>query len=257
MIELMNLAADGTASAAERRRLEEYLSAHPEARSYYEALSRLVNRLEADPIPDPPAGFESRILDTIHQLPVPGPARKAPASSSWSRGFFAPRLRPWSTFGLGLATGLFILAVVQYSRPGFWNAARDIDPSDVSGSMTGRLVEPITTIPVETAEGTVSGSAVIYGRGADIVVDVKLQSTIPVEWMVSFDSDAWTLDRVERHGTATSAFAANRDSVQGLHTGEGGVTLVFHGPSAAAKAVVMKVLQGGQPVFESSPSSIH
>ncbi|HEX6790574.1 MAG TPA: hypothetical protein VF247_04620 [Candidatus Krumholzibacteria bacterium] len=255
MIELMNLAADGTATSGERRRLDEYLSAHPEARSYYEALTRLVNRLEADPIPDPPAGFESRILDAIHRLPVPGPAPHEATPSSWRRGFFAPRLRPWSTFGLGLATGLFILAIVQYSRPGFWDAARDISPSDVSGSMTGRLVEPISTIPVETAQGTVSGSAVIYGRGTDIMVDVKLQSTIPVEWTVSFDPDAWSLDRVERHGTATSAFAASRGSVQGLHTGEGGVTLVFHGAASAAKAVVLKVLQGGEPVFEGTPSS--
>lgn len=254
IIELMNLAVDGAATPGDLAKLEKYLSAHPDARSYYEALGQLTARLNADPMPEPPAGLEARILETIHHLPVPGPVPAKDASSPRLKGFFAPLLKPWPSFGLGLATGLFILAVVQYSRPDFWTATRDIDPSNVSGSMTSRVVEPIATIPVETPEGTVTGSAVLYSRGSDLIVDVKLQSTVPIEWTVSFDSDAWTLDRIERHGTATSAFAANRGSVQGLHTGEGGVTLVFNGPARAADSVVFKVIQGGTPVFEGRPS---
>jgi hypothetical protein len=253
-IDLMNLTVDGTATPAQRAELNDYLASHPEARSYYDGLEKLVARLNADPISEPPAELEPRILDAIHDLPVPGPARREETSTPWLRSFFAPRLRPWSTFGLGLATGLFVLAVVQYNRPDFWNAARDIDPSSVSGSMTSALVEPIATIPIDAAEGTASGSAVIYSRGTDVVVDVKLQSTVPVEWEVGYDSDTWTLDRIERHGTATSAFAANRGSVQGLHTGEGSVTLVFAGAPSGAKAVVFKVLQGGEPVFEGRPT---
>lgn len=254
IIELMNLAIDGAATPAQRARLEEHLSADAGARSYYEALARLTSRLDADPIPEPPTELEPRIFDALNRLPVPGPARKEETSTRGLASFFAPRLRPWSTFGLGLATGLAILAVFHYSQPGILGTAREIDPSQVSGSMTPGVVEPIATIPVDAPGGAVSGSAVIYGRGSDVVVDVKLQSTVPVEWTVSFDSDAWALDRIERHGTATSAFAANRGFVQGLHTGEGSVTLVFAGDPKGAKAVVFKVLQGGQPVFEGGPS---
>ena len=255
IIELMNLVLDGAATPADRAKLEAHLSAHPEARSYYESLGQVLARLNADPIPEPPAGLEARILDAIHHIPVTGPTRAEDTSPSRLKGFFAPLLRPWPSFGLGLATGLFILAVVQYSRPDFWTAAGDIDPSNVSGSMTTRVVEPIAVIPVDTPEGTVSGSAVIYGRGSDLVVDVKLQSTIPIEWNVAFDADAWTVDRIERHGTATNAFAANRGSVQGLHTGEGSVTIVFNGAPSAAHSVVFTVLQGGKAVFEGRPST--
>jgi hypothetical protein len=252
--ELMNLVADGEATPAERAKLEEYLAAHPQERSYHESLTRLTRQLAADPVPDPPAVLEPRILDAVHSLPAPGVSHRAHRAPGW-RGFFSFRLRPWSAYALGLTTGLFILAVVQYTRPGFWQAARDIDPSQVSGSMTGRLVEPIATIPVETDGGTVSGSAVIYARGPAVVVDVKLLSTQPVEWVVTFDADAWTLERVERHGAATSAFAANRGSVQGLHTGEGGVSLVFEGPATASNSFVFKVLQGGEPVFQKGLSA--
>lgn len=255
IIELMNLAADGAATPAERARLDEYLSAHPEARSFYDGLERLVHRLDQDPVPDPPAELESRILEAVHDLPVPGPARKEETSTSWLRSFFAPRLRPWSTYGLGLATGLAILVVVVYRQPELLRGTRDIHPSDVSGAMTS-VVEPIATIPVDAAEGTVSGSAVIYSRGSDVVVDVRLQSTVPVEWTLYFDDQALALDRIERHGTATSAFAANRGSVQGLHTGEGSVTLVFAGDPEAAKTIALKILQGGQPVFEGRPAVV-
>jgi hypothetical protein len=254
IIDLMNLVLDGAATPADRANLDRHLAAHPDARSYYDGLEKLVSRLNADPISEPPAGLESRILDTIHHLPVAGPARAKDSSSSWLKGFFAPLLRPLPSFGLGLATGLFLLAVVQYSRSDFWSAAGDIDPSNVSGSMTTRVVEPIATIPVETPEGTVSGSAVIYSRGSDLIMDVKLQSTIAIEWNVAF-APAWSVDRIERHGTATSAFAANRGSVQGLHTGEGSVTIVFNGSPAAADSVVFKVLQGGTTVFEGRPAT--
>jgi hypothetical protein len=142
----------------------------------------------------------------------------------------------------------------MYRQPEFLRGARDINPADVSGSMTSSVVEPIATIPVDNELGTVSGSAVIYSRGSDVVVDVRLQSTIPVEWTLYFDDQALALDRIERHGTATSAFAANRGTVQGLHTGEGSVTLVFAGDAEAAKAIALKVLQGGQPVFEGRPT---
>jgi hypothetical protein len=119
------------------------------------------------------------------------------------------------------------------------------------------VIEPIATIPVDSEAGIVSGSVVIYNRGTDVVVDVRLQSTVPVEWTLDFDDQALALDRIERHGTATSAFAANRGSVQGLHTGEGSVTLVFAGDAEAAKAIALKVLQGGQPVFEGRPAVAH
>jgi hypothetical protein len=253
VIELMNLAIDGVASPKERAELEAALAAHPETRAHYESLARVTARLSADPMPEPPAELEPRILNAVEQA---GIRRPAPMTAAPRRGFFSSGLRPWSNFGLGLAAGALIVAVIQYNRPGIWEASRAVDPGSVSGSMVSEGRSPIGSIPVETKDGTVSGSASIYQQGPDMVVQVQLQSTVAIEWKVAFDGDAWTLERVERQETATAAFAANRASVQGLHTGEGGVTLVFSGSPEAAQAVVFTILQGGQPVFEGRPSSI-
>jgi hypothetical protein len=256
IIEKMNLVIDGVATPADKAKLDEYLAAHLEARSYYEALMQLAHRLDNDPMPEAPPGLEGRILEAIHDTPAIAPARTVEASTPWLKGFLSPKLRPWSTFGLGLAAGVFLLAAVQFGRPGFWDAARDINPSQVSGSMVPEGA-PLASIPVETESGNVSGAASISASGNDVVVEVNLQSTGPVEWELGYDSDAWTLERIDRQGTAISAFAANRGTIQGLHTGEGRLTMTFAGSADAAERVVLRVLEGGQPVFEGTPSIHH
>jgi anti-sigma factor RsiW len=251
LIELMNLVIDGTASPRERSELESALAAQPGARAYYESLVRLVEKLDADPMPEPPAELEPRILNAVEHVTH----RRAPVGSP-RRGFFSFTLRPWSSFGLGLAAGALILALIQNGRPGIWNAARDVSPVSVSGSMVSDRGSTIASIPVETEQGTVSGEATIEEQGSNMVVRVRLQSTVPVEWHLDFDGGAWTLLRVEREGTATAEFSADRSFVQGVHTGEGGVTLVFSGSADAAQAVVLKLLQSGQAVFEGRPTAV-
>jgi hypothetical protein len=259
MIELMNLAIDGTASPSERAALDHYLKSSPEARSYYEALEHLTARLDADPIPDPPHALESRVLDAIHNLPASTPTRTEEPSPSWRGSFFAPRLRPWSTFGLGLAAGLFIFAVVQYQRPGLWDAGRNIDPSNVSGSMVRGSHPPreqVGSLPVDAPAGTATGSLVVYGEGRQVTVDLVLESTVTVGWTITYDADEWTLDGIERRGGATEAFAANHGAIHGIHTGEGGLFLVFSGAPEAAQTLVLKVVQDGETVLEGSPAMI-
>jgi hypothetical protein len=250
LIELMNLAIDGVATPRERADLEAALSAQPEARAYYQSLGRVVEKLNADPMPELPAELEPRIFDAIQRAEV---RRPAPKVSTRRRFFSFGPLGTWSTFGLGLAAGMLIVAAIQLGRPGI---GRDVSPSSVSGSMVPEEKKGAASIPVETKEGTVSGTATVSQDGADMVVRLQLQSTIPVEWKLAFDGDAWSLLRVERQGTATAAFAANQSSVQGLHTGEGGITLVFSGAPEAAQAVVLTLVQGGQTVFEGHPSAV-
>jgi len=77
---------------------------------------------------------------------------------------------------------------------------------------------------------------------------------VAVEWLLEFNPEVLTLERVERKGGATSAFAANPGSVRGLHAGEGGVKIVFTGSAEAAQSVVLKLFKGGEAVFEGTPS---
>jgi anti-sigma factor RsiW len=69
VIDLMNLAIDGVASPRERAELEKALAADPTTRSYYESLARVVEKLNHDPMPEPPAELEPRIL-LVQAAPV-------------------------------------------------------------------------------------------------------------------------------------------------------------------------------------------
>jgi len=168
------------------------------------------------------------------------------------RGFFSLGLRPWSAFGLGLATGVLIMAVIEAGDRGMWNSARGVHPESIPGSVitSDGPQKSVGIIPAEAPDGSASGEASIYQEGAAMVVHVQLQTTIPIEWRVEFDRDAWTLLRVERQGTATAEFSADPSSVEGTHTGEGGVNLIFAGTPDGANAVVFKLLHDKQPVFE-------
>jgi len=257
MVDLMNLVLDGVATPAQRSELEGYLSNHPEGRAHYDELARLTHRLDVEPMADSPAELEPRILEAIHGLGHPRAlAPSATGFSPWLKAFLAPpKLRPWSMFGMGLATGVFLFAAVQFGRSGAWDIARDIDPSNVSGSMVpsaGRT--PVGALSIDTASGAVGGSAVVFQDGKSVGVDITLQSTVGVEWLLEFDSSVLTLERLERKGGATTAFAANPGSIRGLHTGEGGMKVVFSGPVDAAQAVVLKVFKSGEMVFEGTPS---
>jgi hypothetical protein len=247
LFELMNLAIDGVATPRERADLESGLAANPEARVYYQSLAGIAGKLGADPMPEPPAELEPRILDALQRSDVHRSGARAPVRRGFFR--FGP-LRGWSTFGLGLAAGMLLIVVIEFARPG-----QDISPSSVSGSMAPTERNIIASIPVETKAGTASGNATISRDGDNMVVRLQLQSTVPVEWKLAFDGGAWSLLKIERQGSATAAFAANQNSVQGLHTGEGAFTLVFAGAADAANAVVLTLLQDGQTVFEGRPSA--
>jgi hypothetical protein len=247
LFELMNLAIDGVATPRERADLEAGLAADPEARAYYQSLARITGKMNADTMPEPPAELEPRILDALHNSDM----HRSVISVPTRRRFFSfGPLRSWSTFGLGLAAGMLLIAVIEFATPG-----HDIAPSSVSGSMAPGDRNAIASIPVETRAGTASGRATISRDGGNMVVRLQLQSTVPVEWKLAFDGGAWSLLEVQRQGSATAAFAANQNSVQGLHTGEGAFTLVFAGSSDAAKAVTLTLRQDGQTVFEGRPSA--
>lgn len=254
-IDLMNLVIDGAASPAEKAELDAHLAASPESRAHFESLSRLVRRLDNQPLTEPPAALEPRIFEAVERASTHASQAPSPGGiSSWFKGFFAiPRLRPWSTFGLGLAAGVFLFAAVQFGRSGAWDVARDFDPSHVSGTMITPAHEAAGSIPVTAPGGVVSGSAVVYATDGGVRVDVRLQSTVAVEWSLEYDSQQWSLVGIERAGSATAAFAANPGSIRGLHTGEGGLTVALSGSGDPLQAVVLKVFEKGEPVFEGTP----
>lgn len=175
-IELMHRVLDGAATEPERADLDRTLTASPEARHHYEEMGRLVRRLDSVPMTDLPADLHPRVMAAVDASGI----RHRVGSSdehgfgSWLRRAFAPSgLRYASTFGLGLAAGAIILAMVRTGQP--------VDPNHVAGTLAS---PPATgSMPVAVPDAGVSGSVAVIDRGPGTQIRLKVDADGGTEWV--------------------------------------------------------------------------
>jgi anti-sigma factor RsiW len=190
-IELMNRALDGVATEPERADLDRALTASAEARSHYEAMSRIVCRLSEVEMIAPPSELHQKIVAAVEGVEkmraVPRAPHAHPAHEqehgfvAWLRHAFSPPgLRYGATFGLGLAAGAVILWVVAIGQPG--DATRGVNPSHVSGTISTPS-SGVGSLPVAIPEVGVSGSVAVLDRGSVTQVHLKVDGEEGIEWV--------------------------------------------------------------------------
>jgi len=190
-IELMNRVLDGVATEPERADLDRLLTASTEARAHYDAMNRLVRRLNAVTMIDPPSELHQRIVAAVaavDRMPALRHASHAHSGYDKEHGFAAwlrhafspPGLRYGATFGFGLAAGAVVLMVVQSGRPG--DVVQGVDPSHVSGTISTPS-RAAGTLPVVVPEAGVSGSVAVLRRGAVTQVRLKVDGEGGAEWV--------------------------------------------------------------------------
>lgn len=175
-IELMNRVLDGAATEPERADLDRTLTASPEARHHYEEMGRLVRRLDAVPMAEPPADLHPRVVAAVDASGIRYRAGSSDEHGfmAWLRRAFAPPgLRYASTFGLGLAAGAVILAMVRTGQP--------VDPSHVAGTLA--LPASTGSMPVAVPEAGLSGSVAVVDRGPGTQIRLKVDADGVTEWV--------------------------------------------------------------------------
>lgn len=249
-IELMNLELDGKASPAEREALRRHLSSHPAAAAHYEALARVVRRLDAEPLVEAPPELHPRIMSGVDR------AVRAPSRAPGFTGLFAAQTRrTFTTFGLGLATGVFLLAAVQFGWPGNWDAGRRVDPSVLSGTMAPPPADPDASIVLDPAADGLGGTVQLSLEHGVTVIETRFESPDPVEWSLTFGSHLG-VTRVEAPEGSSLGFGASTGEVAGRHAGSGNYRIVLSGRADPAESVVLKVVKNGQVVVERTASPI-
>jgi len=248
-IEIMNLKLDGSATESQRETLHRLLETDPEAREHFEALRTLVSRLSAHPHVEPPSELHPRIVAAVAGARVPH--RTAGIGAWWSAILSPPRFRLATTFGLGLVTGVFLLAAVQFGRLGTWGSLQDVNPAQVSGTMAPALAsELLGSIPVPETEAGVHGDVTVFGGPGETVAEVSFDPGTPVSWILEFDPAALSVTRVETPGRGY--FAVSQGQVHGTYPGEGPQRIVFSGRVQPVESLVLKVVKDDRVVFERS-----
>ncbi|HEX5131314.1 MAG TPA: hypothetical protein VFX92_02375 [Candidatus Krumholzibacteria bacterium] len=247
-VELMNLELDGKASTAERETLRRYLEGHAEAASHYADLSRIARRLDAHQLIDAPAEMHPRIIAAVDMA---HPPVSETGFLGWLSGAF--RVRPGRllpTFALGLATGVFLLAAIQFGRSGAWEFSRAVDPNLVSGSMAPVPHAPLVgVIHLDAAADGAGGIVQIYTDNDVTVIRAHLETAAPVDWTLDFGSVVSANRMVVPSGSATN-FGASLGEVHARHAGTGDYQFVLSGRVDPVDSIVLKVVEDGQVVAE-------
>lgn len=251
-IELMNLEVDGKASEGQRADLRRYLASNPAASSHFEDLARVVRRLDAQPMAEPPAELHPRVMSALEHA-VRIPARRGFAG--WFAGVSASsRRRTLSTFGLGIATGVFLLAAVQFGGSGSWDAIRGVDPSFLSGTMAPPATDPVARIDLDAAADGLGGVIEMSTVQGVTVIEARLESADPVTWTLDFEPGL-AVSRIE--APAGSAFGASSGEIHARHAGSGNYRIVLSGRADPVESVVLKVVRDGQVVVERPAAPVH
>jgi hypothetical protein len=249
-IDLMNAEIDGANSPDESRELRAYLESSEEARLHYQELLDVSLALTDAGDVCPPPWLKRAIMREVESGRVP--------SSSEGRRFHrpflrrvrgavgpSPRLRPAFAFAGGMAVGIAVFALLSISLPG-------VIPSDGSrlfGTMGGSRC--YMEGPVSFDAGGVKGSANVRYCAENITVGLSLASESEVEVELSYD------EGVDFEGLRTFQAGDNSLGVSGhraelTHSGTRDYELYFTDYTESHRAMRLRVMEGGHPVFESS-----
>jgi anti-sigma factor RsiW len=244
LFELMNLELDGRATDGQRATLKAHLASNPEAARTYEALAGVIRGLDAVPAVEPPAHLHPRVMAAIEQAAAP--AREHGGWMPVSLRRFLP------AFGAGLVTGVFLFAAVQFGR----NAA--VDPAMLSGSMTppSQTGAVVGSIDLTGVPGGLFGRIELSTRPGGTVVDARLESAEPVDWVLE-TGPGLRVDGVTIPSGSPAGFGASPHEVHGSHAGDGTYRITLTGDADPVQTIVLKIVKDGHVVAERPAVPVH
>lgn len=251
--ELMNMEIDGTNTAADSQRLQEYLAECPEAADRFQELRQAVEVFDELPSLDPPANLRQRILDAVDALSDPGSTTQAVPSgtrSSWLYAFWRdlrhqPRYR--LAFTTGFAISLLLAAVA-------WQLTAHIGPI-VPGDLRGALVRQVefdrgsrgNTVVVDA--GGVATTVQFNRAGSRILVQIALTSDRPATVRLLSDGPI-ACESFRAMPPARIELTATGQWITLTLPGAGEYEIVLHHPDEITPDIKFQVLDDHNVLFE-------
>lgn len=248
-LHLMNTEIDGVNSAVRSGRLRDILESDEEAMAYFASLKGVLERIDADPLVDPPLELRQRILDAIPFGQLPAGDRSTgldTGESRWVRWlsvlFPQPTMRYAGIFGLGLVFGVIVFTAgsLMDSPP----------PANLQGTMMvldGEAGESIGHLEVE-APG-VSGHIDVRSSANHIVAECTIGSSSQIEWALSYNADV-VLESISRADGGLVGVRTTDTGIRFTHSGDGRYTIVFARDPAVTESPLVLVTSGGQTIYE-------
>jgi hypothetical protein len=241
--ELMHGEIDGANSAADSRRLHEFLQRNAEARRRYEELCETVAVLESVEMCEPSPELRRAILAAVQEAATTAPVNTGAEGGLLRRWGAVLKARPGYgyAFAAGLALGVVLLAAFgpQIGRIGS-PSAEGLYGTVLPGAGSGETETRTMTI----AQPGVTGGVRASFAAVRIVVLIELTSDGPVQVVLATDP-----------GLACDSFRALQPGSQDLetrpgttrltHDGQGSYEITLEGAGAATSALTVSIRREG------------
>lgn len=257
---IANEELDGAASREDREALRRHLAVSAEARTQFESLQELVQRLKRVGLEEAPPDLRPSVIRaTVAQRRALESVKRSDGWRDFLEGFFrVPDLRGALTFASGVGVGAVAIAIVA---GGFVGSRRD-----QSSGLTGTMAPPNAVAPdrlVATRTLEAGGIRVIADtrRTSDGVVLRLAASGAGVKGAsvsATFDRGALRPTSLRMDPPSAGGFEVNGGAVRIGFSGEGTVILAFRAPSVGASPIDLALDAGGgrtvQTRIEAGPS---
>lgn len=245
-ITAMNRELDGMNSPEESTELENFLGSDPEARAYYEDLSRLSTMLSEVKEVDPPQELKAGIMRAIKPAPVAVPPEGVhePAGSGIYDGFlnnflgaFRGRWTYAITFSAGIAAGIL----------GFTAFGDGLSTTSMEG-LTGTMAPLqgfVTVDKQDFNQAGVSGSVETQYAADRLVATIEVESAEDLDIVIEFDGKVLHPLGFHQSSPHPMGVTMESDQVKLLHRGQNTYTFTLGYPVRTASEVHVKFYSGG------------
>lgn len=247
-ITAMNRELDGMNSPEESTELENSLGSDPEARAYYEDLTRLSTMLSEIKEVDPPRELKAGIMRAIEPVPAAAPPEAhdvhVPAESGIYDGFlnnflgaFRGRWTYAITFSAGIAAGIL----------GFTAFGDGLSTTSMEG-LTGTMAPLqgfVTVDKQDFNQAGVSGSVETQYAADHLVATIEVKSAKDLDIVIEFDGKVLHPLGFQQSSPHPMGVTMESDQVRLLHRGQNTYTFTLGYPVRTPSEVHVKFYSGG------------
>lgn len=210
--DLLNGSIDGELSTAQQAEMEQLLATSSRVRDSYDELKQVTEVLDSLPEREPPEYLQN-VIESQLSTNLPGSAKET------KNGFFGTWLPAhWMPAGMALAAAV-VLTVGVYEMGSEPMTARD------AANMVGTVVPGqaldraglLDSFNINT--DTLSGFVELRSADGFITLDMKLNSAVPAEVVVSFSG----------YGLEIEAISGLQDNENAVVNTDGSIKLTIHG----------------------------
>lgn len=245
-IELINKEIDGVITENEHEKLQNYLSANPEAQKFYDELGQTSELLHNMPKLEPSPNIKTYVMNSIDLNRYSKATKPGKLKSLVSNLLVKPSPKLAYAFALGILVAILVYSALLESII----SKRGMEVTDFYGTIgvdEQAGFKTIQTIPIALPE--INGTITIKQHQNIVVIETDLSSQQEIEIEFDYDQSHLRFSHFNSSSRAKISFDSGENYVRSLSTGDMQFILFFTEVAAEGKPIGLKIAIAGEVRF--------